>query len=93
MDIKTAAREPVDVELKFPIQFGEEKIEKVTVHRINQKMIEDAEEAGGKNKQKQMRILIQKTTGLTPNVVAEMDAADYNAICEVVANFMGASQT
>lgn len=91
--IKAAGREPVEVKLKYPITMGDTTIESVVVRRITQSMIEEAEDGAGKNKQKQMRVLVQKSTGLTPRVVQEMDAEDFNAICEVVANFMGASQT
>jgi hypothetical protein len=93
MKIQAASRDPVEVQLKYPITMGDTTIESATVRRITQSMIEEAEDASGKSKHKQMRLLVQKATGLTPRVVQELDAEDFNAICEVVANFMGASQT
>lgn len=74
------------LQLKFPVQFGDETFNELTFKRLKARHL-----AGlpAKPAMKDMFKLLSESTGLLPAQINELDAADTMAALEFISDFLG----
>lgn len=75
------------VTLAVPVEWQGQKIAEVTVRRPKVKDLRAIEASARGSQLDQGATMIAQLTGLPPDAVDELDAADFTAISEVIAGF------
>lgn len=77
------------IQLAYPIEAGGATIAAVTIRRPKAKDLRalDTARAGGASEVEQSMVMIEGLTGLPREVVDELDATDFAALGEAVADF------
>lgn len=82
-------REPVVYELEYPFDYDDEEIESVTLKRLSGGDIMKFNHKGGNE---EFIKVISRTSGISRNIFARMDASDFAAVVDIVSGFLSSGR-
>lgn len=77
-------------ELKYPVTLGQETTKEITLKRPTVKDVVAANQAGGVPAEIELR-MVSLLSGLSPEVIGELDMEDYTAVQSLLGKLINAS--